>query len=307
MKYHYYRSIRDQKINKVSELKKGAWIFAHTVDADEMKELIDYGFDEALLEDATDYFEVPRFEYENGINYLYTRYIIDTKDGELSTAPLLIAISETNVLTLSPRKPEFLDDFAHGRKDITTTQKNKMVLTFLESIMHDYHKSIMQIRRLMLRYFADVGNISEQEMKRFVGLESTLADYISALAPTNLALSMMLTRHKSLTLHEEDIELLEDLKQDINQLLESSKSVSKTIGNIRSAHEGILTHKLNLTIKTLTMVTITLTVPTLITSFFGMNTWLPFDNGPVGFVVVIILIALVTFGVLKWLMKNYWK
>lgn len=303
---YYYRSVRDNGIQKTSEMKKGAWIFAHSVDSEEIKKLIELGFDEDLLEDATDYFEVPRFEYENGVNYLFTRYVIDTKDGELSTAPLLIAISETNVLTVSPRKPEFLDNFAHGRSQLTTTQKNNMVLILLESITRQYHRSIMQIRRQMLRYFSDVGNISQSDMKRFVGLESTLADYISALSPTNTALTFMLTRHKSLTLHEDDIDILEDLKQDIHQLVDSAKSISKTIQNIRSAHSSILAHKLNTTMKTLTIVTIVLTVPMIITGLFGMNTWLPFSKGPISFGIIISIIVVISFIMLRWLNKKDW-
>lgn len=300
----YYRSDSETEIKKISNNKKGAWIFAHSIEEGEIQKLINLGFDEALLEDASDYFEVPRFEYENGINYLFTRYVIDTKDGELSTAPLLIAISEDHVLTISPRKPEFLDNFAHGRSHIVTSEKNKMFLTILESIMIQYHRSIMQIRRQMLRYFSNVGNISESDMKKFVGLESTLADYISALSPTNIALTMMLSRHKYLTLNEEDIDILEDLKQDIFQLVDSAQSISKTIQNIRSAHSSILAHKLNNTMKTLTIVTIVLTVPMIITGLFGMNTWLPLSDGPYSFIVIMVTIIVISLLVLRHLTKN---
>lgn len=298
---YYYRSLKNKEIQKVSELKKGAWIFAHSVDQLEIQQLIDLGFDEDILEDATDYFEVPRFEYQDKVNYLFTRYAVDTDDGELSTAPLLVAISETNVLTLSPRKPEFIDNFAHGRVLITTTQKNKMVLQVLEAITLQYHRSIMNIRRQMLRYFSNVGNISESDMKKFVGLESALADYMSALSPMDTALSLMLTRHKSLTLQGEDVDVIEDIKQDIKQLIESARTISKTIQNIRSAHSSILAHKLNNTMKTLTIVTIVLTIPTIITSLFGMNVWLPAGNGPISFLVIIAIMIVISLIVLRYL------
>lgn len=301
-----YRSNKSNSIEKTITPQKDSWIFAYDINQEEMDSLINLGFDKDLLEDATDYFEVPRFEYEDSVNYLFTRYVVNTKDGELSTAPLMIAISETMVLTVSPRKPEFLDDFAHGRKKITITQKNKMALHFLESIMYEYHKSIMNIRRQMLRYFSNVGNISESDMKKFVGLESTLADYMGALSPTDMALTMMLTRHKSLTLHEEDVDMLEDIKQDIKQLIESSRTISKTIQNIRSAHSSILAHKLNNTMKTLTIVTIVLTIPTIITSLFGMNVWLPVQNGPLSFIIIIIIMILISLLVLRYLTKNTW-
>lgn len=261
-----------------------------------------------MLEDANDYFEVPRFEYENGINYLFTRYVVDSKDGELSTAPLLIALSEKNILTLSVRQADFLKEIIDGRlADITTTQKNKMTLKILEVIVHQYNRSIMKIRRQMLRYFADVGNISEKDMKHFVGMESTLADYTSALSATNSALTSMILRRKTLTLHEDDVDLLQDLKQDIEQLLESSRTVSKTIQNIRSAHSSIMAHKLNMTMKTLTMVTIVLTIPMVVTSIFGMNTWLPVGDGPSSFLMIILLVIVMSFLMMRWMNKNQSK
>jgi magnesium transporter len=293
-------------MTKIPDFKKGSWIFAYDISLDDIQSLTKIGFDELLLEDATDYFEVPRFEYEEGINYFFTRYVVDSKDGELSTAPLLIAISDTAILTASHRKPEFLDDFAHDRAKIITTQRVKSFLMIIETIIHQYNRSLMKIRRTMLRYFSDVGNISEKEMKHFVGLESTVADYISALSPTESALAFMISRQKKLELHEEDIDIVEDLKQDIHQLIEGAQSVSKTIQNIRSAHSSILTRKLNVTMKTLTIVTIVLMIPTIITGLFGMNTWLPFGNGPLGFVIILVLIVAISFGVIFWFKKNDW-
>jgi magnesium transporter len=303
---YYYRSIKDETITKNSEYKKGSWIFSYDISPEDIEKLVKIGFDELLLEDATDYFEVPRFEYEDGINYFFTRYVIDSKDGELSTAPILIAISDTSILTVSHRKPEFLDNFAHSRSEMITTQRVKSFLIMVETMVHQYNRSLMKIRRTMLRYFSDVGNISEKDMKHFVGLESTVADYISALSPTESALAFMISRQKKLELHEDDIDIVEDLKQDIHQLIEGAQSVSKTIQNIRSAHSSILSRKLNVTMKTLTIVTIVLMIPTIITGLFGMNTWLPFGNGPLGFIIILVLIIGMSLGVIYWFKKNDW-
>lgn len=303
---YYYRSIRSKSISKIASPKKGTWIFAHDISHKEIEVLIELGFDEALLEDAIDYFEVPRFEYVNEVNYLFTRYPILSEDGELSTAPLLIALSDTLLLTVSPRKVEFLDDFAHNRALLITTQKNKALLIMLETIVEQYHRSIMTIRRTMLKYFSDIGNISESDMKGFVGLESMVTDYMSALDPTKEALDYMIVRNKKITLHEEDVEIMEDLSLDIKQLIESGKNVSKNIQTIRSAHESILAHKLNITMKTLTAVTIVLTIPTIITSLFGMNTWLPFSKGPLSFLGIILITFIVGFLVVRWFKRNQW-
>jgi magnesium transporter len=53
---------------------------------------------------------------------------------------------------------------------------------------------------------------------------------------------------------------------------------------------SIISNNLNNVMKFLTSMTIVLTVPMLVASIFGMNTWLPFANaeqwGPLGFCVI---------------------
>jgi magnesium transporter len=304
---HYFRSLKNKDMQKNDEPRKGSWIFAYNLSEGELDSLIEIGFDEALLEDANDYFEVPRFEYVDGINYLFTRCVVSAQGGELSTAPLLIAISDEHILTVSHKKLEVLDDFVEGRvPNVITTQKVKLVITILEAIAQQYYRSIMKIRRTMLQHFGNVENIDEQDIKDFVILESRVADYTSALIPTETALIQMLRRKRTLELHEDDIDLVEDLVQDVAQLIDSAKGVLKTIQNVRNAHSSILANKLNTTMKTLTAVTIVLTIPTIVASLFGMNTWLPFSRGPLSFVLILSIIIVLSFLVARWFSKSRW-
>jgi len=303
---YYYKSIRDTSIKKNEHPKKGSWIFSYNLEPEEVQQLVKHGFSEDLIEDALDYFEVPRFENEKGINYLFTRYLVHKKNGEISTAPLLIAVSDSYVLTISHEKPEFLDIFAHGRQDITTTQKLKTIFIFLDKLIANYERSLIAIRRTMLRYYGNIEDIKEKDIKHIVALESKLADYLSALIPTEEAFRVMLRKGNIMKLHEEDIEIVEDLQQDVQQVINSTKNLSKAVQNIRSAHSDILAHKLNITMKTLTAVTIIFTIPTIISGIFGMNTWLPFTKGPLGFLFVILIIAVISWFTYAHFKKKDW-
>ncbi len=293
-------------MKKIDELKKGSWIFSYDIQPEELEQLVSLGFDQDILEDALDYFEVPRFENVDGVNYLFTRYLVHRKDGEISTAPLLIALSDEHILTVSHEKPEFLDDFIHNRKSLTTTQKVKSLLIFIETLIHQYERSLIRIRRTMLRYYGKIEDISEDDIKHIVALESKLADYLGALVPTADALNTMLRKGRLMKLHEEDIEIVEDLEQDVQQVIASAKGVSKTVQSIRSAHSDILAHKLNITMKTLTAVTIIFTIPTIVSGIFGMNTWLPFTNGPYGFFIILFIIAFMSWLIFRHFERKNW-
>jgi len=299
---YLYRSLKNPRIKKVDEARAGAWIFAYDVQSDELEKLIALGFDEEILEDALDYFEVPRFEEHEGVSYFFTRYIVHRKDGQISTAPLLIALSDKYILTVSHEKPEFLDNFAHGRREAITTQKMKTFLLFLDTVIQNYERSLIKIRREILRFYGKIDEVSEEDIKRTVALESRLNDYLSALVPTHDALALMLRKGRSLQLHEDDFEIIEDLQQDTQQVIASAKNSAKTVQNIRSAHSDILAHKLNITMKTLTAVTIIFTVPTIISGVFGMNTWLPFSEGVQGFAIVMLIILS-----FSWILYKHFK
>ena len=141
--------------------------------------------------------------------------------------------------------------------------------------------------------------------RRLVDYEHTLNDMISALIPTNNWLQTI-TDGNYMQLYNEDVEMMEDLMIANSQLVDSARSLLKTIQNIRSATEAILTNNLNATIHTLTIITILLTIPTIISSLYGMNVGLPLMNHPFAFWMVLLFIGLIVLGVGYYFHKNRW-
>jgi len=302
----YFRSLKDKELHKIDKVKPGAWIFAYDLQDDELEQLKDLGFDEDLLEDALDFYEVPHVEYEDGINYFFTRYVLEADKQNAATAPVMIAVSDKYILTVSHGKPEFLDDFAHRRDDAVSTQKIKFFLLMMDRIVIRYEKSLTEIRRRLSRFLRSLESVSDKDLKEIVKIESRLTDYISALVPTAASLKDMIARKKTLTLHSDDVDILEDLMLDIEQIIDNAKSVYKTAQNVRATHEVILGHQLNATMKTLTALTIILAIPTILSGFFGMNVWLPLSDGPQSFFFVLFLILLLSAIVTYFFKRKSW-
>ena len=91
-----------------------------------------------------------------------------------------------------------------------------------------------------------------------------------------------------------------------SQLVDSARSVLKTIQNIRTATEAILTNKLNATIQTLTILTIILTIPTVVASLYGMNVPLPLAENPMAFWMILVFIMLTVSAVVLVFKKGEW-
>jgi len=304
--YSYYsRTLKDKELKKTDAVRLGLWIVADNLTIAERVELAkEHNLDETILADANDYFEVPRVEKEDGIIYFFTRYPVKSPDGDMSTAPILVVLGPTFVFTNTLTRPEFIKKLQTTR-EIYTTQRTKLFLSILKEITVEYTKSFTSVRREVRKHFGHFNSITEKDIEGFVGLESTVNDYISALLPTQTALQQILSKD-FVDFHEDDEDLMEDLAITHGQLLSSSKNLAKTIQNIRSAYSTIVAGRLNRVMKTLTALTIVLTVPMIITSFFGMNVSLPFGDDEYAFALIFIFVAVLSGAVGYFFAKNKW-
>lgn len=71
---------------------------------------------------------------------------------------------------------------------------------------------------------------------------------------------------------------MDDVLIENNQAMETSNIYSKVLDDMRNYFSSVISNNLNNRMKDLTIITIALMIPTLITSFFGMNVRLPFEN-----------------------------
>jgi magnesium transporter len=302
---YYFRTIKDETLKEITDLRNGVWIHAEGAKQDELKELfLKLQIDEEWIEDAQDFFEVPRLEREGGTTYFFTRYPFNEQKEDPDTAPLLIVVGETFLLTVALRPMPQLAQLVGGKEVINTTQKTKLLLQIMYAITGSFERQLVVLRRRVYRERAQLHKISSREIQQFVNYEHKLNDIVAALVPTNSALRQIMNG-KYLSLYESDRELLEDLQIDNEQVVESARVLLKTIQNVRSATEAILTSNLNNRIKTLTVLTILLTIPTVVASLFGMNVALPLSEGnPYAFLLVVAII-LVSVGGMVWYFKKH--
>ena len=275
--FHRAKRNKDLEHRKIDDIKSGVWVHVENPTADELARLVnEAGLDEGMLADATDPHEVPRVEKEDKAVYMFTR-VPFAKSGEVTTTPIAVIVTPTIIVTIAQEKLGLWDPFVSTKADVLTTQKTTLFFLIFRAINASYQSFLNQIRREVQRTSVSLETISNKDIERFVRFERTLHEFVNALTPTNNAIRTILSG-KMFTLYEDDSELIEDLQLSNGQLLEACSTNLKTIVNIRSAYSTIVTNNLNQTIKLLTALTIVLTVPTMIASFFGMNVALPFAS-----------------------------
>ena len=109
---------------------------------------------------------------------------------------------------------------------------------------------------------------------------------------------------------EEDEDLLEDLVIENNQAIETTELYTGILESITSSYSSLLSNEMNNIMKTLTLFTVLLTLPTLVFSFFGMNVPLPIDDKSYVSWLVIVGISLILVTIVSiflWRKQNFNK
>ena len=295
---YFYKNIKSEKLEKISENKTGAWIRITDASVEDLAQLSSVlNIDQEDLADCLDEFEIPRIEKLDRGTLLILKVPQPGKSSNY-TETFSILITDENVVTISLSKDSYLDNIRHYKHDLNTTQKYKVVFSFLMKITDEFTYEIKKIRHQVLCNLTlpKEANLSESSIVSLTSNDEILSQYLAVLIPMKLVFTS-LKNGNYFKVFEEDSDLLEDMILSVTQSVEIASTNMKSIRSLRDSYQILFTNKLNKEIRVLTYLTILLTIPTLIASFFGMNVPLPFQNHPQAPLIILILSASIVTGV----------
>ncbi|MFA5994364.1 MAG: magnesium transporter CorA family protein [Parcubacteria group bacterium] len=301
----YYRSVKEERLNTLDSFKTGSWVNVYDPTEDELEELVKMlGIEKDLLHDALDPYEVPRLEQESGVIYVFAR-VPKKRQQEITTVPILVVLGDDFVLTVSREKLDFLDEFTKKRVDFFTTQKIKFFLKIFLSVNRQYELFLININKAIRGLRIRLERMSNRDLIHFVDFERVLNDFLSALTPAGSVLQKMLNG-RNVTLYEDDRDLVEDIFLSNGQMVEMAKSTLRYVVNIRDTYSNIITQDLNRVMKILTSLTILLTIPTMIFSFYGMNVDIPHTAYPQAYILILVLTVFISTLIFALFKRNRW-
>jgi magnesium transporter len=303
----YHSTARERKLTAIPESRIGSWCHVVEPTDAELDTVAErFGLDRDLLVDATDIYEAPRVEVDEGVTSVFTRY--SNEDGQdVSTEPLLIVYTNSNIVTIMRSNSMVLDQLINGRIEVITTQKTKTFLQLMVQVNRSYRLKLNQVSKYILRTRRELrsSQINNKDLIGFIELEEDINEFISALQPQALVLNA-LESGKYMRLYEDDRDLVEDLKLSTSELIELSKTRLRTLMNMRQAYDAIATNNLNRTFKRLTSIAIFLTIPTIVSGIWGMNVLVPLHSNPHAFWLILGLIGLLIALVVTFFRKQRW-
>jgi magnesium transporter len=301
----YYKSIRDPSFKKIPEYRPGAWIHveeASVEDLDKIMELTDIDFVD--LKDSLDKYEIPRIEHDNDNILIFTRHPIELESG-LYTMSLTILLTPNYIVTISPQKSPVVNRILNSNLRVGTTQKSKLLFYILLRITQEFNNDIKKVRYTVTEKEKQIEGVSSDDIVLLTKNEEILNQYLTSLVPMRNLLEAISTG-RFVSLYEKDIDTLEDLMIAIKQSEDLCNVNIKSIRSLRDAYQIIFTNDVNKTIKRLTAITIIFTVPTIISSIYGMNVSLPLEKNPYAFLTIINIIILLSFILFILFIKKKW-
>jgi magnesium transporter len=131
-------------------------------------------------------------------------------------------------------------------------------------------------------------------------LEKSLVYYVSGISSNAVAIDKLKAFAAKLGLTQEQVEFLDDIAIENQQCYRQAEINSNILAGLMDARVSIVSNNLNLTMKTLTLITLAIMVPTFVVSAFSMNIPMPVPTHPVTFWGVMFLAAASSVGFLAW-------
>ena len=277
---------------KIDEWESDCWIRVTRPSAAEMTELERrFGVPLDFAHDAEDPEERPRLEVDEGWLMLIVRVPVKERDGDeyvYSTRPIALMMCDDVFISVSHFSCEVFDDFINWtrRRKITDRRRYDLLLALLLSSSVWYLKYLKQMN-LMMKEAEDLleNKMDNEELQRMMGIAKFLVYFETSLRGNDVVLMRL---KKFLRDKEYNEDLLDDAEIELVQAYDTAKIYGDVLERQQTSYSSIIGNSLNSTMKTLTIITIILMVPTLIAGLYGMNLINGMESWALGFPLVLL-------------------
>ncbi|MBQ9555843.1 MAG: magnesium transporter CorA family protein [Muribaculaceae bacterium] len=274
--------------DEINQWKSGCWVKVSDPTADDLS-LLQERFAAPLdfIDDAQDIEERPRVDHEDNWMLVLLRVpckrIDNDGDTQFTTAPLAILIRDDVFITVNYYDNEVLDDFIRWsqRRRMNACKGHDLLLSLMLSTSVWYLKYLKQMNTMMNAAEERLEKkMDNDELMRTMGLGKFLIYFITSLKGNATVLARIKMRIRSLP-HDRD--LLEDVEIETQQALDTASIYNDILDRQQEAYSSVIGNNLNRIMKTLTVVTILLMIPTVIAGYYGMNVPNGMETHPLGF------------------------
>ena len=251
-----------------------------------------YEIDSEMLEYALDEHERAHIEYDRRKETLIVIYNVikqSLNSNQYETIPMTFIVRRNQIITITNHHNEYI---VQAMKEELEERPDISLFTFLFSslfmITEYYFPKIEKLKK-------EQGLLSQMLRKKTTkknlfalsDLEIGSVYLVSATKQNAIVLEQLKTQSVFKVLDDVEKEELEDSLIEAKQLVEMTSINLQILQQLSGTYNNVLNNNLNDTMKLLTVISILLTVPDIVTGFFGMNVQIPFTEHSHGWGIVL--------------------
>ena len=250
-----------------------------------------------FLDDIADADERARYDYDDGWILIILRipYVKEVKSRTpFTTIPLGIILKGDVCITVCNYETNLMIDFVtyQQKRGLGFTDSVDMVFRLFLSSAVWYLKRLKQINaRIEAAKQHLARKIDNADLINLSRLQDSLTYFATSIRGNETLLSKLKFK---LPVDELDADLIEDVTIEMNQARETTGIYANILDSMMETYASIINNNMSTVMKTLTIISMFLMVPTLIASLFGMNLINGMENQPLGFPLVLIVSVMLT-------------
>jgi len=298
-----YYLTTDGVTEKVDSLVNGAWVNVYAPTNAEIEEIqTTFDLPEEFLRSSLDEEETSHIVTEEDKTLIVLDIPCSDKNGDevtYYTTPFGIIITKTNIITVCTKNHSVIREIAKGAvKDINTAHKTQFLLHILFRVatrflqyIHLMQKKSDNLEKKLRK------SMRNEELVQLLDMQKAFVYFHTSLKSNELTLSKIM-RTRNIKMYEDDQDLMEDVMIEIKQAIEMSSIYLNILSETMDAFASVISNNLNNVMRLLAAITLVLSVPTMIFSFYGMNIGaeaggLPFANNVVVPLVISLVLVLI--------------
>lgn len=267
--------INDGKIIENGEKDSVIFMYINPNDAEKNYLINTLQIDEHTYNSALDPDELGRLEFETN----HTAIILKRPKRYTAEDNFLFKVSSMGIFLFSDKlvlilnEDDILFDGRPFQKVRSVTDVCLKVIfrcvQHFEGHLNVIHKASNELEREITKA------LTNKDLLYMFSLEKSLVYYLNAIKSNSKVIEKIKTMSTKMNFSQEDNEFLDDVIIEANQCDTEAGTYLQVISSLMDAWVSMVSNNLNLRMKTLTIISICIMLPTLIVSIFSMNVALP--------------------------------
>lgn len=215
--------------------------------------------------------EMAHVDLDENSNLIVIDIPSSDEDDRFFTMPFFICFNDNYMVTICKKRNDIIKNVIKNVKKFEPHKHTRTTLFILYRIAQEYIKSLREIDKRSRDVETKLhDSMKNKELIELMDLNKMLV-YFSTSLNSNKAVTLKLLRSTLFRQYEANQDLMEDLVVENDQAIEMCNIYRDILAGTMDAFASIISNNLNVVMKTLAIITIVLSIPTIVSSFYGMN------------------------------------